>query len=95
MARKVKYKVDPEFRAMTPALVEIKTKEGKLFSKRIDTIYGNPKDPLSSEDVRAKFNDCVRYAKKPLSQGKAEQLIEKILKLEEIEEMEGITDLLD
>jgi len=68
---------------------------GKTLSKRVDIPYGHPQNPMSDEDLMAKFKDCARYAKKTLSEDKIDQLAkEKILKLEKVEDIGEITDLL-
>ena len=95
IASKVKYKFDPQFGSLTPAIVEIKTQDGKTLSKRVDIPYGHPQNPISDEDLMAKFKDCARYAKKTLSEDKIDQLAkEKILKLEKVKDIGEITDLL-
>ncbi len=94
MAEKITYKVDKSFGLFVPAEVEIKTVDGKLFSERTELIYGNPEKPMSSADHLAKFKDCIRYSKNPLSADKTEQLIEKILKMEDVKNISEITGLL-
>ena len=94
MAKKVTYNVNPEFGVITPALMDIKTKDGKSFSKRVDIVYGNPQNPLSKVDLIAKFKDCIHYAEKSLPPPNIEQLIDKILKLEDVNDIREITGLL-
>jgi 2-methylcitrate dehydratase PrpD len=94
MAEKITYKVEPAFGLFIPAAVDIKTKDGKVFSERVELIYGNPKKPLSQADHLAKFKDCVRYAKNPLSPDKTEQLIKKVLNMENVKDMAEITGFL-
>jgi 2-methylcitrate dehydratase PrpD len=95
MARRIKYIFDPEFGVLTPAVVEIRTRGGKVFSKRIDTVYGGSENPLSNEDVVAKFKDCAQYARNPIPPDNADRLIEGIFKLEEVKDMKEITALLN
>jgi 2-methylcitrate dehydratase PrpD len=94
MAGRINYKADPSFGLFVPAVVEIKTKDDRTFSRRTELIYGNPQKPLSQADLLAKFKDCVRYAKNPLPADKTEELIGKVLNMEEVKDMTEITDLL-
>lgn len=94
LAKKMKYRIDPTFGTVAPAQLDIKTTDGRLFSKFIKTLYGHPENPLSKEGLIAKFKDCARYAKKPLSPEKTENFIEQILKLEEVKDIREITNLL-
>ena len=93
MAKRVTYKINPELGVLTPASMEIKTMQGKTFSKRVDIVYGNPKTPLSDDDLIAKFKDCASYSRNFLDDCKIEKIIERILHLEEVEDMREITTL--
>jgi 2-methylcitrate dehydratase PrpD len=95
MANRINYKVDPKFGLFIPAVVDIKTKYNRTFSRRVEVIYGNPQKPLSHADQLAKFKDCVRYGKNPLSPDKTEQLIGKILNMEDVKDITEITSLLN
>jgi len=94
MAGRIKYIFDPEFGVLIPAVVDIRTKNGKVFSERIEIVYGGPQNPLSNEDLVAKFKDCAQYARNPISSDKADKLIEGIFNLEKVKDMREITDLL-
>lgn len=91
IAGKVYYKVDKEFGVFTPAVVEVRTKGGETFVKRVDTLYGHPQNPIGDADLIAKFKDCVRYGKKPLSLEATEQLIEMVLNFEKVEDIKEFT----
>jgi 2-methylcitrate dehydratase PrpD len=95
ISNKVRYNFDPGFGMLAPAFVEIKTKDGKIFSERIETIYGSPQNPLEEEDIVSKFKDCAQYSRKPLSVEAVEELIEVMLNLEECTDIKKITDLLN
>jgi len=95
ISNKVRYNFDPEFGIVVPAVVEIKTKDGNIFSERVETIYGSLQNPLKEEDVISKFKDCVQYSHKPLSVEAVNKLIETILNLEKSRDIRQITDLLN
>ena len=66
LARKVIPRFDPglksDSKTMLPAVVEIKTIDGKTFSKRVDLVYGHPHNPMSWDDLIGKFKDCASYS---------------------------------
>jgi 2-methylcitrate dehydratase PrpD len=95
IARRVSYRVDASFGIVTPAVVEVRTFDGRVVSKRVERVLGDPESPLSDQDLIAKFRDCVRYAPKPLSAEKIDALTHNFLKLEEIADMREITTLLE
>ncbi len=70
LARKVIPRFDPglksDSKTMLPAVVEIKTIDGKTFSKRVDLVYGHPHNPMSWDDLIGKFKDCASYSAKAI-----------------------------
>ena len=94
MAKRINYKVDTTFKTLLPTQTEIKTKDGKAFTVRLETTRGNPEDPLSREGMIAKFKDCANYIKNPIPAAKLEELIAKLLELEKVKDMKEITDFL-
>lgn len=65
-----------------PAVVTIRTKSGEEYTRRVDYIKGNPKNPLSRQDLLDKFKDCAAWAKNPLSNAKLEKIIHFVDDLE-------------
>jgi 2-methylcitrate dehydratase PrpD len=78
---------------MLPAVVEIKTKGGRVYSKRVNLVYGHPQNPMSWEDLIQKFRDCASYSAKPIPKENIDQVIEKITKLEGVRDMRKIVSL--
>ncbi|MFC1534761.1 MmgE/PrpD family protein [Thermodesulfobacteriota bacterium] len=95
MAGKITVMADPQV-GNTPynLVVEIETKDGKRYSNGVDVPYGNPKKPIASEDLIAKFKDCVSYSARPLSGDNVEAIIEMMGKLEEVEDVSSIIRML-
>jgi len=97
LARKVIPRYDPQLKSdsktMLPAVVEIKTKGGRVYSKRVDLVYGHPQNPMSWEDLIQKFRDCASYSAKPIPKENIDQVIEKITKLEGVRDMRKIVSL--
>ncbi len=95
MAGRVYYRIDPGFGIFTPAAVDVRTKGGETFGKRVETLYGHPQNPIGGADLIAKFKDCVRHGRKPLSRERTELVIETALNLEEVKDMSEFTGLLN
>jgi 2-methylcitrate dehydratase PrpD len=81
-------------RGVTPAVVEIKTKDGKSYSKRVDNPYGSPENPMSMDAICEKFRDCASHAVKPLEKDHVEKIIELVSQLETLSDVSQIVRLL-
>jgi 2-methylcitrate dehydratase PrpD len=95
MARKVVMKSDTRLKGTRSTTVEIKSKNGKLLSKRVDFAYGDPRKPIAKDDLLNKFRDCVTYSVKPPSSDETERIIEMVDELEKIKDVSRIVRLLD
>jgi 2-methylcitrate dehydratase PrpD len=82
---------DTKTRGVQPAEVEIKTKDGKAYSMRVDHASGSPQHPI---DLVAKFKDCASLSVTPISEINIEKSIEYISKLEELDDVSEIIRLL-
>ena len=91
IADKVRYELVPEFGSIVPAEVEISLKGGRKISRRVEVVYGHPRNPMRDEDLIAKFKDCAKYSKRPLSEKDVEEIIDKILHLEDVKDIRELT----
>jgi len=97
MAQKVTPKLSPELAHMPfaePAVVEIKTKNGKVYSRRVDIVPGSPEDPMSFADTAEKFRYCCSYSAKPVPKETQDKVVQMIERLEDVTDVGQITDLL-
>ncbi len=96
VAAKINYKYDPSLGGVgvTPGAVRLKTKTGKVYTKRVDHALGHPENPMSSADLVAKFEDCARYSAKPLTKAKVKKIVEMVQNLEKVEDVSQLTQLL-
>jgi 2-methylcitrate dehydratase PrpD len=65
IAQKVTPKLDDNLTlavGVEPAIVEIKTGDGRLLSKRVDFPYGHPKNPMNWDSLVDKLKGCAVYA---------------------------------
>jgi DUF1680 family protein len=45
-----------------PGKVDIKMKDGMVYSERVDYPYGDHTNPINTEDIIVKFRDCASYS---------------------------------
>ena len=79
---------------ITPAIVEVRTTDGAVYSHRLDNVYGHPDSPMSDEDVIAKFKDCLQYARHPLPEHQVDRLIDMLLHLDAVQDVSDASALL-
>jgi len=96
MIQRVRFGVHPEaekagYDKMT-SILHLHLKNGRTISGRADFAKGSPSDPMSFEEVAAKFQDNARFAKWPAA--KANTIVDTVRKLEEISDVRTITALL-
>ena len=97
MAQKVVPVISEDLRAtrgLDPGIVQITTKSGKKHSKRIDFVYGHPRNPMSMQAVIDKFMASAAYSVKPFAPDTLEEVISLVQKLEEVNDVSRIVRLL-
>jgi 2-methylcitrate dehydratase PrpD len=82
LARRVKCQVQQGSSGLDPGIVDIKLKDGQVFHEEVNAPYGNPKNPMSREDLIEKFKDCANYSVKPLKRSDMDAIIEYVTNLE-------------
>jgi len=90
IAQRVVPKYDPAFttvKGRPPGAIEIRTRKGEVYRKRLEVPYGHPANPLAPEDIVQKFRDCALYSLKPLSAETVERIIDQILHLEDLDDV--------
>jgi len=83
--------LDAAYPGMWPTIVEIETRQGELFKKRIDFPPGDPENPLTKEELRGKFR---RLAGSVVEERDMESIIEMIERLEMVEDISKVTGAL-
>jgi 2-methylcitrate dehydratase PrpD len=74
-----------------PTTVEVKTKDGKTYTKRVDYPKGEPRRPLTDDELYEKF---VKWSGPSLSPEKAERIREALFRLEEFDDVSEFMGLL-
>ncbi len=77
-----------------PQIVDIIMRDGKVFSERVVYPKGNPNNPVTTEELIAAFRNMASYAAEPLTAEKVEEAIALTLKLEEVQDVAVLTELL-
>jgi 2-methylcitrate dehydratase PrpD len=76
------------------AIVEIRLYDGRRYSLSAEYPKGRQQNPLSNDEIREKFRECVAFSGNLLSPEKSEELIRTIDILEEIKDMSQIIKML-
>jgi 2-methylcitrate dehydratase PrpD len=95
MIGRVHFGVHPEAEAagynkMT-TIIDIRLRDGRTISGRADFAKGSPANPMSFDEVAAKFLDCAAFAK--WSGDKAKAVIDAVRRLEAVADVRTLTAL--
>lgn len=98
MARKVEVELKPkEGRAILPApgIIEIRTVDGKQFTKEVHFVKGHPRHPNSLEDCLEKMKACIEYRQCKKIMSRYPQIRELLLNLENLSDIRPVISLLN
>ena len=90
---KTKIVVDPRIPkdALTPVEMKIKLKNGEVLCQKVEAAKGEPKNPLSPEELFTKFRDCASTV---LTLKDVEQTLELTSDLESLKEITPLMEIL-
>ena len=97
LSKKVKVETDPDIdkayfeEDKISARVVITTQKGEKFEKYVGTPSGDPRNPISQQEIEDKFKDQASYSLKP---DEVEPIIQKIYEFEDIEDISTLMSLL-
>ncbi len=101
MADRVSWRADPAATvpvggesALSRPTVEIRLRDGRLLSRKADGVPGDPRHPVSQDQLEAKFRDCVSFAARPVAAKNVERAIALIRDLEDIDDVAEIVRVL-
>jgi 2-methylcitrate dehydratase PrpD len=80
--------------ATTPVSLEIKTKDGRILSGKVQYIKGHPKNFLSREEFLAKFRKCIDLSPSKVSEENISKMVDLIDGLEKVSDAGEIPKLL-
>ncbi len=91
---KVTWEIDPEAEAMYPkaypATVEVTLNDGQTVISHFDYPKGDPENPASLDEVRTKFN---LLTEKYIDKDRMEKIVDTISRLEEVDDIRKVGDL--
>src|SRR5437764_14609125 len=73
-----------------PSRVTITTSDGKEYSTRVDVPKGDPRDPMTEEEIAVKFN---ALGGEVIGKEQCEQLRKVIMNLDTAEKLDGLFEL--
>ena len=73
--------------------MEIRTRDGRVFSCTPDGVPGDPAHPVGWDLLEAKFRDCVSFARRPPDQSEIERVIDMVHQLERLDDASEIPRL--
>jgi 2-methylcitrate dehydratase PrpD len=96
MIAKVEFGVHPEAEAagyekMT-TLIDIELADGRKIGGRADFGKGSPVNPMSDDELAAKFRECAAWGKLP--KAKADKIVDLVFRLEKLKNLRELTRLL-
>jgi 2-methylcitrate dehydratase PrpD len=96
MIGRINFFVDPEaesagFDKMT-SIIKIHLKDGRQINGRAQFAKGSPANPMTREDVEAKFRGCAQYAGWP--EDKTDKIVSVVRTLETLPNINSLTALL-
>lgn len=95
MAQRVRFQQIPEHeKTSRKPEIRITTRTGQTFAHRVESVPGDPQNPVSWPQVEAKFRDCVSFAPNPIPQANVDRVIEMVHELERLEDVTEIVRLM-
>ena len=76
--------------AFTPQVITAELKDGRTISVTLNSVYGDPRMPLTESENTDKFMRCVGYGSTPLSNNRAMSLFSSIKSLETMDNVAAI-----
>ena len=95
LANKVSVTVNDDWPGkFSPCELTLHTTDHGTLTRRVDHTPGTQENPLSLDDLKAKFHDCAASGVSPMSRDQADAIIDKVLALEDVPDMaEFFSDL--
>lgn len=81
-------------RDVQPQALELVTREGGRFVKRVDYPKGSPQWPMTAEERTNKYWDCIGHAAIAIDRKRAQEVVELVENLERVDTMQRLAALL-
>lgn len=80
-------------KTMLPGRVRVEMAGGAVYDKRVDVVYGHPKNRMQWGDLADKFRDCASFGRKKLDADQVNEIIGAIERLDEVDDVSPIMDM--
>ena len=101
MADRVAYRDDPHAQlpvggnsTLSRPTVEVRLNDGRVLSRRVAGVPGDPHNPVTRDMIEAKFRDCVAFAASPIPQPDVERAVSLVRDLEKLSDVSEIMQVL-
>ena len=95
LAQKVVVGVEQDWPGkFAPCDLEIRTRDGRRLVHHAEHTPGTPQNPMSLDDLKAKFRDCAAAGVKPMSMAQRNTAIETMLAVDTVRDMAHALDFL-
>lgn len=98
IAKRVRVNVDTALDKLpgitAPNRLELKTKNGREYSRYLEFVKGHPKNPMTWEECVEKFKRCTRFSARPLSDDTVDQVVKQVADLQDAKDVRQIVRLL-
>ena len=95
MAQRVRFQQVPEHeKTSRKPEIRITTRSGQTFAHRVESVPGDPHNPVAWPQVEAKFRDCVSFAPHPIPAANVDRVIEMVHDLENLRDVTEIVRLM-
>ena len=84
---------NPNTNAVAPQRLEVYLKDGRMLAVDMPQIFGHPENPLSYEQNVGKFKRAWAAAAQPLGEDRADQLVDLVDDLENVDDILTLLDL--
>ena len=85
---------DKDLELKTGGKLTIKTKDGKTYESWVKKTLGNPENPMTPEQFKAKFVSCMSKAHNPRSAAQCDDIYNHVMDLEMVVDMNDLVKML-
>jgi 2-methylcitrate dehydratase PrpD len=97
ISRKIEPKLVPGLtrqKGFDSVILEVETRGGKKYSKRVDVLKGSLDDPITNEELVEKFKDCASHSVKPIKKLNIDKAAELILNIDTVDDIRNVVSLI-
>jgi 2-methylcitrate dehydratase PrpD len=96
LIERIRVESDPALNARGHTAVDVllDTDDGRTHARSLDVAPGFPDDPLSDAQQRARFDDCMAYAPRPLTAQQQAGFLQAVGQLGELTDARRLLSLL-